>query len=275
MPNLPEPVRQRGLVVTHPSVVRAAVGPTAIAVTAAGALIGVLAHSIVLAVALGAGAWFIRMLVAMIVRLVEENKARPRPAQLDPWSVPEPWRQLVQQAQAAQTRFDQTVKERPEGPIRDRLVALQPRLYAGMEEVASVAKRGAAIGGWSGGVAVPGRPSKSQLSEQLREVEQERQHLDGKGSQREAVLARTEEAIAAQLRSVRSAEEAAGMVHDRLRVLVASLDQSVTSLLSLGVDGADAVEGHVQELAEEITALSRGLKEASNQALPPSPPSTP
>jgi hypothetical protein len=280
--NLPEPIRERSLVAPNPSLVRAAVSPTAIVVTAAGVGIGLLAQSPVLAVVLGVGAWCGRMVAALIAQKRRERKARPKPADLDPWSVPEPWRQLVQQAMAAQTHFDQTVQDWPEGPIRERLVTLQPRVYVSVEQVGAIVKRGAALGGWSGGVAIPGRPSADQLSEQLRQVTDERQELGAEAAQRDAILARTEESIAAQLRAVHNAEEAAAMTHDRLRLLVATLDQTVTSLLALGVDGAEAgaeiLETSLAFVSDEIAALHRGLTDATSSAAvnpvlpPPGPP---
>jgi hypothetical protein len=255
-----------------------------VAVTAAGVGIGVWDHSVILAVVLGAGAWAGRMVAAVFARRRRDRQARPRPAQLDPWSVPEPWKQLVQQAATVQSRFDQAVTDWADGPIKDRLTSLQPQLYAGMEQVGVAAKRGAMLSGWSGGMAAPGRPSAEALAEQLHRAESERQRLSDRSSERRAALARTEEAIAAQLRAARSAEDAAGLVHDRLRVLVASLDQTVTSVLVLGVGGneagADAVAASISNLADEVAALHRGLTDATSQvggnpALPPSLPPTP
>jgi hypothetical protein len=267
--------------VLHPSLVRAAVSPTAIVAVGVGVGIGLLAQSAVVAVVLGATFWAGRMVAALIARAVRESRAKPKPADLDPWSVPEPWRQLVQQALAAQTHFDQTINDWPAGPIKDRLVTLQPRVYVSVEQVGAIAKRGAALGGWSGGIAVPGRPSADQLSGQLRQVTEERQQLGSEAQQRDAILARTEESIAAQLRAVRNAEEASAMTLDRLRLLVATLDQTVTSLLALGVDGAEAgaeiLETSLAFVSDEIAALHRGLADATSSATnpvlpPPSPP---
>jgi hypothetical protein len=272
MSNLPVPVR-------HPSVVRAAVSPSALILTGAGVVIGlVLLQSIILAVVLGAGAWAGHMVAALIAQARRERAARPKPAALDPYSVPEPWRQLVQQAANAQSRFDQTIKDWPPGPIQDRLLGLRPRLYSGMEEVGVIARRGAALGGWTGGAPTTRRPTAAQLSDQLKRLEAERRQVSGQAPGREATLARSEEAVAAQLRAVRGAEDAAAMVQDRLRVLVARLDESVTSLLVLGVDGsesgAESLEETVNELTDEITALHRGLTDATASSTTPlaSPP---
>src|SRR5581483_6712293 len=138
MPNLPAIIR-------HPSVVRATVSPTAVALAAAGAGIGVLDHSVILAVVLAAAGWTGRMAAAVIARMHRDRAAQPRPAALDPWSVPEPWRQLLHQAMDAQARFDQAIADWPSGPIRDRLGYLQPRLWNDVAQVGGIANRGAAL----------------------------------------------------------------------------------------------------------------------------------
>ena len=121
--------------VRHPSIARAAVSPTAVALTAGGVAIGLgAAHSVVLAVILGVGAWTGRMAVAVSSRARRAGKAKPKPAQPDPWSVPEPWRQLVRQALAAQSRFDQAVAEWP--PVRCGTGWFPPaRVYDEVEQV--------------------------------------------------------------------------------------------------------------------------------------------
>jgi hypothetical protein len=260
MPNLPEPIR-------HPSVVKAAISPTAVAVTAAGVLIGVLAQSLVLAIILGVGAWTSRMVAAVILGSRRRRAARPRPAQLDPYSVPEPWRQLVRQASDAQKRFDETVAGWPAGPIRDRLLFVQPRLWDDVRQVGTLASRGAALAGWNQGVQSTGRPSSKQLAEQLRRTEEERRRLGPGSTSREAALDRTEEAIAAQIHALHEASEAEALVLDRLRTIVARLDQTVTSLLLLGVEGgetqAEALGSSLDDIRAEITSLSEGLAETT------------
>jgi hypothetical protein len=275
VPNLPEPV-------LHPSTVRSAVSPPAIVAAAIGAGIGVLAQSVILAVVLGVGFWSVLMMVEAFARARRRRAAQPKPAQLDPWSVPEPWRQLLHQADSAQSRFDDAVKEWPAGPIRERLTDLQPRLWGDVEDIGTIARRGAALSSWTAGVPATGRPSADQLAEQLRQTEAEKQRLAGRSARRDASLARTEEAIAAQIRAVRSAEEARSVVLDRLRVVVARLDETVTSLLVLGAGGGETQAGSVtaslDEINEEITALLHGLAEAtstSSGAVGPLEPLTP
>ncbi len=260
-------------VVRHPSIARAAVSPTAVALTAGGVAIGLgAAHSVVLAVILGVGAWTGRMAVAVSSRARRAGKAKPKPAQPDPWSVPEPWRQLVRQALAAQSRFDQAVAEWPPGPLRDRLVSLQPRVYDEVEQVGLAARRGAALSGWSpAGSTASGRPSATELSDQLRRVEAERAGAGPSASARQDALARKEEALAAQLRAVRGAEQAGALVHDQLQMIVARLDEAVTSVLLLGAEsagtgGSDALAASLDSVMDEITALHQGLADAAGRA---------
>jgi hypothetical protein len=271
VPNLPEPVRH-----PSPSTVRAAVSPSAVAAALVGVGVGVLAHSVVLAVILGVGFWSIIVAAGMFLRSRREKAARPKPAQVDPWSVPEPWRQLLHQADNAQSRFNQAIQDWPPGPIRERLTDLQPRLWADVGDIGTIAHRGAALSSWVSGVPATGRPTATQLGEQLRRTEAERQKLAGRSASRDASLARTEEAIAAQLRAVNNASEAEALVLDRLRVVVARLDETVTSLLLLGAGGgeaqADSVTASLDQINDEVTALLRGLAEAtgtSTEALGP------
>jgi hypothetical protein len=290
LPQVPEPdlhpVPAGGGQSTSPAQVRravrrAAVSPSAIVLAAAGVGIGLLAQSVVLAVVLGAGAWFVRLLVAAM----RAPGRRPRlpVVTIDPYAVPEPWRQYVRQAQSAQQHFDASLSTWPAGPLRDRLLMLQPRLREGVNEVWVVAQRGAALGGT---VAGKSQPSVVQLSAELRQVQAEQQRTQA--PDRQQALARTEEAIAAQLRSAHRTEDARSELLDRLRLLTARLDDAVTQLLGLGLEQAagsaeglaDAATGSIDALLDDIAALHEGLREAGAasagaQPLPPLPPVDP
>jgi hypothetical protein len=257
-------------------VVRAAVSPTAIAATAAGVAIGLfLVHSVLVAVILGAGAWLARMAVFALLRSLPVAA----PDQVDPWAVPEPWRQYVRQAQAAGERFDRTMAAWPAGPLRDRVGLAQPRIWQGVREIWSVAKQGAAGGGSN-------RPPPAALSAELRQVQAERRALDGDARDRDESLGRREEAIAAQLRAARRSGDIDSQVQDRLRLLTARLDEAVTDVLELGLDrtDVDAVLGTVDGLVDELRSLHQGMQEATGEdavsppappGLPPGPPSSP
>jgi hypothetical protein len=258
LPQLPEPVR-------HPSVVRAAVSPSAIILAAAGVGIGLAAGSVTLAVILGAVAWLGRMTYA--VYRSRRKRRRLPVVTIDPFAVPEPWRQYVRQALGARQRFDQAVSQWPAGPLHDRLLLLQPRIGQATEEVWAVAQRGAALTGTVRGVpSGAAQPSIVQLSTELRRVQRERQQTEA--PDRQATLGRSEEAIAAQLRAARRSEEAQAEVLDHLRLLTARLDEAVTQVAQLGLDqrvgdgAVDQVAGSVDALGEEISALHQGLRAA-------------
>ncbi len=267
------PVGASGAPSASPAVIRravrrAAVSPSALVLAAAGVGIGLLAHSVVVAVVLGLGAWFVRLAVAAL----RAGPKRPRLplVTIDPYAVPEPWRQYVRQAQSAQQRFDSSLATRPSGPLKDRLLMLQPRLREGVKEVWVVAKRGAALGGT---VAGKGQPSVGELSAELRQVQAEQRRAPGAHPTdpgRQQALARSEEAIAAELRAAHRTEEAKGEALDRLRLLTARFDDAVTQLLELGLEpgegtavgAADVATRSVDALLDDITALREGLREA-------------
>ncbi len=276
LPQLPgpdrHPVPAAGMQSASPAEIRRAVGraavsPSAIVLAGAGVGIGLLAQSVVVAVVLGVGFWFVRLVIAA---LRARHRGRRLPlVTVDPYAVPEPWRQYVRQAQSAQQRFDSSVATWPDGPLRDRLLLLQPRLRDGVNEVWVVAQRGAALGGT---VTGGGQPSVVQLSAELRQVQAEQQRTPA--SDRQQALARTEEAIAAQLRTAHRTEEARGEVLDRLRLLTARLDEAVTELLELGLEragsatevSAAAAAGSIDALLDDIGALHEGLREAGAAA---------
>jgi hypothetical protein len=267
-PQLPEPARLPYWT-RHPAVARAAVGPAAIVSVAGGVAIGVAVQSVVLAVVLGVGAWLGRMAYA-VRRSSRQSAARP-PA-IDPYAVPDPWRQYVRQAGAAGQRFDQAAGQWPEGPLRDRLLMLQPQVEDAVNEVWSVARRGAALTG-SPATGV----SRRQLSAELQKVQAERLRLDPTASQRAEVLAGREAAIAAQIRAARHAEDAAGQAADRLRLMTAQLDEAVTQLLELGLRHEDpshqvfdTVAPSIGELVDQIRALEDGLRSVETLGAAPS-----
>jgi hypothetical protein len=248
----------------HPAYLRAAVSPTAVALAAAGAGIGVLDHSPLLAVILAGVGWTGRMAAAVVARVRRDHAARPHPAQLDPWSVPEPWRSLVQQAVDTQSRFNRTVADWPAGPTRDRLVELQPRVWEQVGQLGTLARRGAAADGWTGAGYSSGRPTADRLGEELKEVQAERARRGGA-----ARLERREAAVAAELRARRHQEEASAAIRDQLRTAVARFDQTVADLLTVEPTGdgrpldASGVTSALDELSDGLSSLRAALTETT------------
>lgn len=268
LPQVPEPVH-------HPSPARAVVGPTALIPAAGGVAIGLAAGSNALAVVLGIVAWLTGGALAL-GRGRRRGRDQARPAPIDPWAVPEPWRQYVRQAQSAGQRFDQAVQQGREGPLRERLLTLQPLVMQAVEEVWSVARRGAALSGPS---ARPGggATDRQRLGAELQEVQAERLRLDPAATGPAEVLAGREAAIAAQIRAARRAEDAAGEAADRLRLMTAQLDEAVTEVLELGLGpggdadpaAMDALAPSLQNVVQQIQALQDGLRSIEAIGLAP------
>lgn len=271
MTNLPEPVRSRPRSpAVSPDLLRAAVSPTAVALTAAGAGIGVLDHSVILAVVLAGAGWAARMAGAVVAMARRRRAARPAPPQLDPWSVPEPWRALVAQAGATLARFDQALATWPPGPTRDRLTEIQLLLWERAGEVGVLARRGAAADGWTGATFAPGTTTAAQLSAELSRLQREKVRYAG--SERGAEADKREEALAAELRAVRRREAAAEELRDRLRASVVRLDASVVELIAVepaserrAADPA-SVAGALDELTDRIATLRAALTETTGSA---------
>jgi hypothetical protein len=239
-----------------------------------GVVIGLIADSVILGVlfaVLGAG---VRLGVAAWQRV----RALPTET-IDPWALPEPWRGLVQQALDARKQFNSAAEAWPQGPLRERLVSLEPAVEAEVSGVWVAARQGATL---SGGYPVGAkRSSAADLSAELQAVHLERADLSEGNQVRRDELDRAEQAIAAQLQAARRAESTSQAVEDRLRLLVARLDESVTSLVGLtaGPGGAGDLEGRgtviegaaasIEGLGREIAALQAGIGEGGQ--LPAAP----
>ncbi len=230
---------------------RTAVGPASIVAAGAGVLIGELAHlSIGAAIAVGVGAWGVRMLGAL-ANTFRRARRRPPPVMVDPYAVVEPWRSMVRQAVDARDRFAETVAGWPDGPLRDRLTQLTGRVTAGTEEVFRVAKQAAAL------TTAAERADAEGIGRELAEVQRERTR---RPPDQRAELDARESSLANRLKSVRHMQTTAARASDRLGVLVAQLNDAVTSVIELSfgpVDTAMARDllGSLEGLVDELEAL--------------------
>ena len=207
------------------------------------------------------------MTAAVVAKRRKEQAALPRPADIDPWSVPEPWRQLLHQALAAQSQFDRVLADWPPGPTRDRLEGLRPRVYSEVRDLGALARQGAAVQGWTGAAVTPGRPDPDQLGAELDRLRAERTRVSGSAPKRAAELLRREEALAAQLRALRRGQSASDAMQDRLRHAVAQLDQTVTDLVTLDPGGGSepvGVNAALDELSDGISTLRAALTETAS-----------
>lgn len=269
-------------VIRRPGLARVTVAPTAVALGAAGAGIGALDHSVVVAVLLAAVGYGSRAGWLGWRRLrLRPRRSASLPA-VDPWSVPVPWRPLLADAVDAQRRFTQVVDQLPAGPTRDRVTPMVRRIDASVRAAQAAAQRSAVL-------ASPARTSRADaLSRELAALQQRAgPRGDPHGDAHEA-------ALAAQLRALRRAESVSAAGLDQLRLLTARLDDAVTGLVELGaarpgdpsaggrgpgspLNGPlGPAPGSLAAVLDELDALHSGLEQTRLQleaaAAPPASP---
>jgi len=243
---LPERVRT-------PAVARAVVSPSAILLAGAGTAVGIATGLGPLAVLVGAGAWLAR--VALAVPRV------PKGERIDPFSVGDPWRRFVSDAQQAQRKFDAVVGRSRPGPIQDRLREVGQRIADGVTECWRIARQGDALD------AALTSLDEQGIRRELDEILDERRKAESDDKAQQS-LYRTQQAIEAQLQSAQRLRSVAQDAANRLRLLNAQLDEAVARSVEVSLSAGDvsqlgtltdAVEGVVGELE----SLRQALEETS------------
>jgi hypothetical protein len=238
---------------------KAAVSPSAIVLAGAGVggslLIGLPA---VAAVVVGAGLYGIRVAVGA-ARAAGRRRKALRPEPIDPFAVPEPWRQYVRQSLTAQSKFNQMVANSQPGPIQDRLRDIARRVDDGVRECWQVARMGAGLDTSLAGL------DRDGTSQELRRTQEERGKV-AQGSPSAGALDQTEAALAARLQSIVRIEAARQRAADRLRVLSAQLNEAVASAVELSLETGDPaaasdLAGHVDTVVGDIETLRRAMEE--------------
>ena len=239
-----------------PGLARLAVSTSASAAVL-GAAVGIGEHSVILGVVFAVVGAGLRLAIAAW------RQVRSLPVEaIDPVSLPEPWRAFVQQAVDAERRFRSAVEAWPAGPLRERLESLEPTLDAEVRGVWVAARQGATLSG----SYPPGskRTAPTDLSAELEAVQLERSELRAGNQARREELDRAEQALATELQAARRAQSTAEAVADRLRILVARLNEAVTSVVAVtagpgGAGDVEAAAGTIDGLAEELAALQAGI----------------
>jgi hypothetical protein len=245
---------------------KAAISPSAIVLAGVGVGGGlIIGLPAVAAVVVGAGFWGIRVAVGAALAASRRRKAL-RPEPIDPFAVPEPWRQYVRQSLTAQTKFNQTVAQSQPGPFQDRLREVAQRIDDGVHECWRVAQMGAGLDASLSGL------DREGTSRELRRTQEERRQLPA-GSPSAAGLDQTEAALAARLQSTVRIEAARQRAADRLRVLTAQLNEAVASAVELSLDAGDpneatALAGHVDTVVGDIEALRQAMEETQGTPSP-------
>ncbi len=227
-----------------PKVARAITSPSAILATGAGAAVGVLAFgNPVGAIALGLGAFAVRVLAA-----VPRGAGSDMPG-VDLRRLNDPWHTLMRDVLDARRRFDRAVSTVKAGPLRDRLGDVGERLGTAVREAWKTALAG------------------QSLSDARAQIDGGRIHAELAAARQSPETVRSGQTIAAieaQLASVERMDSTIADAYDRLRLLDARIDETVTRTLELSVSQTDGES--LAGLGDEIDSIV-GDMEALRQAI--------
>jgi hypothetical protein len=225
---------------------RTPVAPVAVGAAVAGGLLAAVAGAPPAAAALvgvlcGAGG-----LAALLPRARKER--------IDPFTVQEPWRTMVQRAQSAGRRFEEAVGRTRPGPLRDTLADLGRRVDVAVQECWEIAKRGHDL---DRGVS---RLDVAGVSGRLARLDDE--PGGGGGGDVEA----TREALRSQLGAAERLAAVAEDARTRLRLLNAQMDEAVARAVELSLSAGDttalgSLGGEVDSLVLQLEALHQALRE--------------
>lgn len=240
-----------------PAVARAVTSPSALLLAGAGMSAAILGGlPLAAAAALGVLAWGARIALAV--------PRRPREERIDPFTIGEPWRQMVSDAQQARARFAATVARARAGPLRDRLDQLGARLDHGVRECWRIACQGDALD------AALGQLDRGQAQRELTELHREIARAD---DVERPSLERAQAAVRAQLASAERMERVSRDARTRLRVLNAQMDEAVARAMELSVSASDTsdlspLSADVDSLVSELESLRLAMDETSGAASP-------
>jgi hypothetical protein len=163
----------------------------------------------------------------------------------------------VRNAQTAQRKFAEAVRNARQGPLRDRLNDIGNRLADGVQECWRVACQGQVLS-----------DARRQLetADAARELSQLQASAGAAGDAHDATVA----ALQAQLQSAQRMDRTIADARDRLRLLDARMDEAVARAIELSARGGDVDLGgltsDVDGLVGDMEALRQGLEEADRAA---------
>lgn len=210
---------------------------------AVGVAAGLLGLAVLGAVVLGLAVYAGAVLVAI--------PRGPKVSAIDPFTVSEPWRQMVKAAQRSRRRFLETVAATPPGPLRDRLRDIGGRLEGGLAEGWAVARRGHEIDAsirQLDPTALRSRLSTLQI-----------QAASGPTEHTSAAITSTE----SQLASVERLKQLSASTADRMRLLNSRLDELCVRATEIGIGAGDTdrLSHDVDDLVIELEGLHQAVQE--------------
>ena len=186
--------------------------------------------------------------VGSVVAAMPKRAKTPR---IDPFTLSEPWRQMVQGAQGAGRRLHETVSGTPTGPLRERLDGIVGQLDRALAECWEVARRG------------------DDIDEAITRLDQTalRSKLGTLRAKAEAGpsddLAAAITSVESQLASVERLKELSAQTAGRLRLTQTRLDELVARAaeVSIGAGDTDAYANDVDDLVIEIEAMRLAVED--------------
>jgi len=211
----------------------------------AGVAVAMAVAGVSMAVAIGVGAVVYAGLVLT---------AMPRPTQraaIDPFTLSEPWRQLMQGAQGASRKLRETVAGVDQGPLRDQLDTIVEQLEQGLQSAWQVAKRGDEIDD------TVRRLDPTMLRSKLTTLEQ-RAGADPKPENTAAA-----DAVRGQLESADRLKQQSEQTAASLRLTQAQMDALVAraSEVRVGATDTDTYARDVDDLVLKLEALRQAVEE--------------
>jgi hypothetical protein len=235
-----------------PQVGRAVTSPSAILATGACAAVGVLAFG---PIGLLAG------LVGYAGRVAFAIPRNERGPNIDPFAVKEPWRSFVNDAVKARRRYDDAIEDMQPGPLKERLVEIGGRLDTGLVEVWNIAKRGQVIA-----------DARRHLNPDEARWEMAQIAPPGTAVAPGSTNEQTMASLQAQVAAAERMDKVIRDTIDRLRLLDARFDETVTRAVELSVDSPSAGTGvgglgdDVDGMVTEMEALRQALDETDQAA---------
>jgi hypothetical protein len=212
-----------------------------------GAVVGVVAGFLGLPIPLA-------VLLGVVVYAAAVGVAMPkstRPAEVDPFTLSEPWRRFVQNGQRSRRQFRATVASTPPGPLHDRLADIAARLDAGLQDGWLVAKRGDEID-----AAVRGL-DPTRLRAQLTTLQAQA------GAEPSENLTAAIDSVQSQLATADRLKALSASTADKLRLNGARLDElcARATEVSVGSRDTDTFASDVDDLVLELEGLHQALQE--------------
>lgn len=174
-----------------------------------------------------------------------------KPPRIDPFTLSEPWRQMVQGAQRAGKRLHDTVSGTSAGPLRGRLDHIVGKLDRALAESWEIARRGDEID-----YAV-GRLDPTALRSKLATLNTRAAAAPSDD------LAAAIASVEGQLASADRLKSLSSQTADRLRLTQTRLDELVARAaeVSVGAGDTDAYATDVDDLVVEIEAMRLAVEE--------------